>query len=398
VLPIMNLQSNIPKIYSFSFFYMFLVIVPLLVPFFHKLGLTMEQVFISQAAFGLSMALFEVPSAYLGDLWGRKQVMILGSFITGLGFSLLHYVEGFYGVLAYELLLGIGASFVSGADLAVLYDSIGKTERVVKTQAIGKLHMYRLTSESLASVLAGLVVAYGFSAVLWAQTLFGWVPFFISLTIIEPPIEKMSNKTHLDNFKEVFTHIFTQDSFLRLIFINMVSWSLATFTVIWILQKYWMLQDVNISNIAYLWAGFNFFAAVLGRYVHHLESLLGPIKLLSIMGLSVIIGYYGMGLTGGAVGIALTILFYASRAINMVVMKDAYNWRVPDKFRNTANSLSSLFFRSTFFIIGPAVGFSIDKFGLNQTLLYIGHFYTIIFIFLLIPLLKKIKAIKPNLA
>jgi MFS family permease len=83
VLPIMNLQSNIPKIYSFSFFYMFLVIVPLLVPFFHKLGLTMEQVFISQAAFGLSMALFEVPSAYLGDLWGRKQVMILGVLLQG---------------------------------------------------------------------------------------------------------------------------------------------------------------------------------------------------------------------------------------------------------------------------------------------------------------------------
>jgi hypothetical protein len=52
---------------------MFLVIIPVIVPYFLSLGLDMKQVFQLQAIFGLTVALLEVPSGYLCDLGAEKR-------------------------------------------------------------------------------------------------------------------------------------------------------------------------------------------------------------------------------------------------------------------------------------------------------------------------------------
>ena len=49
-------------IYIFSFFKMFLVIMPVFVPFLQGLGLTMTQVMQTQAVFALTVATVEIPT------------------------------------------------------------------------------------------------------------------------------------------------------------------------------------------------------------------------------------------------------------------------------------------------------------------------------------------------
>ena len=45
---------------------------PILIPFLNAKGMSMEQVFQLQAAFALAVLVFEVPSGYIADLWGRN--------------------------------------------------------------------------------------------------------------------------------------------------------------------------------------------------------------------------------------------------------------------------------------------------------------------------------------
>lgn len=57
-------------------------------------------------------------------------------------------------------------------------------------------------------VLGGLLITFSFKHVLLAHAIAGWIPFFVALTLHEPPYEKMVHKDHWLNFRGVFGHVF----------------------------------------------------------------------------------------------------------------------------------------------------------------------------------------------
>ena len=62
-------------------------------------------------------------SDYLADLFGRKHTLLAGAAFCGVGHSLLLVADGFWGLAVFEVALAIGHSLVSGADIALLYDT-----------------------------------------------------------------------------------------------------------------------------------------------------------------------------------------------------------------------------------------------------------------------------------
>jgi len=92
-----------------------MVIIPVIVPFFESRGLSLAQVFYLQAIFAAFVVLFEVPSGYIADVFGRRNVLIAGSIFHGLGFSWLYFAEGFAQLVLFEMTVGLGLSFLSAA-------------------------------------------------------------------------------------------------------------------------------------------------------------------------------------------------------------------------------------------------------------------------------------------
>jgi MFS family permease len=68
-----------------------------------------------------------------------------------------------YSIYLYEILIGVAASFVSGADLSILYDSIDDNDRAANTKAISLLQINRLIGETVSALIAGVLVLWGFS-------------------------------------------------------------------------------------------------------------------------------------------------------------------------------------------------------------------------------------------
>jgi MFS family permease len=348
----------------------------------------MEETFIIQGFFGLVVALFEVPSAYLGDLWGRKNILLLGAIIEAIGFGMLLIVEDFWGLLFYEMLLGVGASFISGAEVSILYDSMSEDDD--KTKIMGSLQTHTLLGEAFASLVCAAMMMMSFRAVILAQVIIAWIPVVIAFKLIEPPIERMDKKTHKENIKEVINYIFFDQKLIRLIFFNMLIWSLATFFAVWIIQKYWQDLGVALPNIALFWGACLVIAAFTTQITHKFEKKYGAKILLHIMCILPVVSYITMGLFPGILGLSATILFYISRGLNSVLMRDAFNSRVMPKFRNTANSISSFAFRGVFFIVAPAIGYSIDKYGSNATLIVIGAMFFLIYLLLSCRFIKSV--------
>ena len=114
-----RMQRNVRATLVVGFFQVFLVIMPIAVPFFQSKGLSMQEVFSLQAVFALIVLIAEVPSGYVADLVGRKLTLVLGAVFCGIGHTLLLLADGFWGLPLFEAMLAIGSSLISGSDLTL---------------------------------------------------------------------------------------------------------------------------------------------------------------------------------------------------------------------------------------------------------------------------------------
>jgi hypothetical protein len=112
-----------------------------------------------------SVLLFEVPTGVVADSVSRRLSVLIGFFLTGAGF-LLYAVPSFGIVLAAQVVWGVGATFISGANVAWLVDEIGedaarpmflRASQLAQTCAFAGI----VASVALGSVALGLPVAIG---------------------------------------------------------------------------------------------------------------------------------------------------------------------------------------------------------------------------------------------
>jgi MFS family permease len=101
-----------------------MLVMPIVVLFYKENGLNVTQVFILQSVYSLSIVLLEIPSGYFADVLGRKNTISLGAILGFVGYAIYSVTSGFWGFFIAEVLLGFGQSMISGADSALLYDSL----------------------------------------------------------------------------------------------------------------------------------------------------------------------------------------------------------------------------------------------------------------------------------
>ena len=123
----MQLRHNILKMYLLKAVLWFMVAMPIIVLFFQEHGLTLTEVMILQSVYSFSVALFEIPSGYIADIFGRKRTIVLSTIFTFIGFLVFSFYGGFYAFAIAQVLVGIGGSLMSGSDSAIIYDTLLET-------------------------------------------------------------------------------------------------------------------------------------------------------------------------------------------------------------------------------------------------------------------------------
>jgi len=365
-----RLRANVVKTLAFGFFQVFLVIMPVVVPFFESRGLSMRDIFSLQALFAFVVLVMEIPSGYVADLLGRKQTLVVGAAFLAAGHSMLLFAHGFAGLAAFESLLAIGSSLVSGTDLAIIYDSELALRRAPAHQqrVVARLYAMHTAGEAVAGVVASVLVLWSIDATVYAQVLVGWLPLLISFTLDEPPGERLAKGNHVANLVAIGRHLLKNGAVLRLTFAALSVWSLTTFFAVWLLQKLWQSQGIALSHFGYLWAGYMLVAALAGQLAEPLERRIGSTGLLVVIGALPVLGYVGLAELSPFGGLVAALTFFVARGLGLVVLRDAFNRRVPSRFRATANSLTSFGFRGASAATMPFVGWALDLWGMRTML------------------------------
>jgi len=387
------LERNVAKMLGLAFFQVFLVIMPIAVPFFQSKGLSMQEIFTLQALFAAVVLISEVPSGYAADVFGRKVTLVAGAVLAGIGHTILVFADGFLGLALFEIALAIASSLISGADLALLYDTeaaLGRQDR--QREVVGRLYSVQTLSEASAAVVCSLLMLASMQAVVYLQALVGWIPLLLALRLVEPPAKRLDKVGTLNHMTHICRHLMTHSRVLRLTFLALCIWSLTTFYAVWLIQQLWQEQNIDLKWFGYLWAALTALSALAGRWAHVVEARLGTSGVLVLMGLLPAAGYLGLDLFGPVGAFAASALFFLARGVGVVILREALNRRVPSEYRGTANSLASFGFRGAFVITGPWVGYALDLWGMSTTLWLLAAASLLIFAGLILPLLAAARA------
>jgi MFS family permease len=405
-----KIALNIPKLLIYQAFRWFLLVMPTIVLYFQDNGLSMSQVLMTQATFAVSMLIFEVPSGYFSDKLGRKLTLLIGTSLSAFGMLILGLSTGLAGFLIGEVFLGIGASFVSGTDSSLLYDSLKYLERSSEHQKLeGRILAIGNFSESIAGIIGGFIAlaSIRYSFFIEAGVLFSALLIVISLH--EPPEldesqenmesgegQSSKNKQNQVGFKDFLKEVQAILSHpKRAFFIVMGAFSgLSTFMVVWYVQPVMESRGLPLIFFGFLWAGLNLLVGLASLISHRIKSMNKGIGFLFFFPFLIAVFYIVLANIQGLWVLFAFLPFYLYRGIQGPYFRAQLHKLTPSNQRATSLSLQSLFLRLIFTATGPLFGHVADTSSYNAAFLGISAMYfllgmTALLIFLFIRRKKE---------
>lgn len=392
-----KLHRNIPAIYGLAFFHSFMVIVPVIVPFFMAKGLSLADIFYLQAIYAATIVLLEAPSGYFADLFGRRTALLLGSVAHGLAYFYLNFADDLNKLIVFEIGAGVAASLLSGADLAVLYDTqkaLQGEQSSEHSKGIANLGFIRSGAEGLGALLGGALAMWSFEIMILVQSAVAWACLILALRLVEPPYKDQGNSERRVQITKILRHLLRGDPVLRNVVVAIPLYNLASFHVAWLMQPYWESRGISLAWFGLLWFSQSSAVALANKFGFRIERGLGAIFVLGLIAALPVIGHFGMAWIQGWVGIAMGLFIFVGRGLNQVILVNALNRRVPSEFRASANSFTSFLFRLSFIATGPLVGYVAQTQGLEIALNVLGLSSLALFFLVMLPLIQSVQSIQ----
>ncbi len=361
---------------------------PVIVLFYQDNGLGMQQIFWLKSIYSVAIVAMEIPSGYMADVWGRKKTLVLGGLLGAVGFAVYSFSYGFWAFAVAEVILGIGHSFVSGADSALLYDTLkadGRDKEYIKQE--GWITSSGNFSEALAGICGGLLATISFRMPFYFQFAVASLAVPASLLLKEPQIH---GKELTTSFKAIVQtiHQTIKHSKLRSALLVSSATGTASLTFAWFVQPYFEQAGLPLSLFGVMWTLLNLSVGISSMFSYRAERYLGQRNSILLIIFSLSAGYFLAAWKISLIGIAILFLFYLFRGIAHPILKDYINQYTRSEVRATILSLRNFVIRINFALVGPLLGYLTDQFSLNVAFIAAGFSYLIVALLAAIPLLR----------
>jgi len=386
-----NLPKNTVQLYLIKIAKWFNLVMPIVVLFYQENGLSMSQIFILKSIYSIAMVATELPSGYLADVWGCRKTLLVGAIMGTIGI-LIYSISGvFSSFVVAEIILGVGFSFVSGADSAMLYDSLkaeNREDEYIKHE--GQITSSGNFAEALAGVAGGLLATISLRTPYYFQIVVAAIGIPAAYLLKEP--QHALERTHL-KMKEILSIVkltYQQPEMRSAIMISSFTGA-ATLTYAWFVQPYFQKAGVPVSVFGILWTLLNLTAGVFSMYAYRIEKLLGQRITLLLIVVFISLGFMLTSIEISLAGIAILFGFYMIRGVATPVLKDQINQFTDSKVRATILSIRNFEIRIIFAIVGPVLGYLTDTFSLQTALMVTGIAYFVAALWSILPFLASPK-------
>lgn len=354
-----SIESNIKNYTMVEILKNILFFVPIMVLFLQENGLSMTQIMILQSIFAISVAILEIPTGYISDLFSRKASIILSGVFHSTGFIIYSLSSNFISFIIAEIFLALAVATISGSKSALIYDTLIdlKIKKDYK-KVWGNIIFSGSVALMIANGLGGLIAKISLR-----HTFFFMIPFilaqiFFSLRLVEPKLhEKIKHHEALKEIKKIF---FEKNKIKWLIIYSGMIYGVSQASL-WLYAPYFKHVGLPLEYFGLIFAGFQIFAGTISKFAHNIENTLGKRNSLIIIAIIPSLSYFLMGRFPIFLGIAFGFLFQIIRGFLKIAISDYINELALPKLRATVLSMNSLFKTIVFASFFPFVGMIVDK-------------------------------------
>ena len=132
--------------------------------------------------------LAEIPSGALADKFGRKKILVVGLLLNMIGY-LLHAVGGYGMIFVAQTCLTVGWAFVSGADDALVYDSLKEEKKESQwKKVIARKYQISIIFTLVSYIIGAVLYRTWFRLAFIAEGLVIIPAIFIALGLVEAKV------------------------------------------------------------------------------------------------------------------------------------------------------------------------------------------------------------------
>ena len=352
---------------------------PIVVPFYQSNGLAMKDIMVLQAIYSIAIVVLEIPSGYLADVIGRRKTLILGAVFGTFGFATYSFSHGFIGFLIAEIILGFGQSCISGADSAMLYDSLlEKGQEKKYSRFEGRITSLGNIAEAAAGITGGLLAGISLRTPYIAQAFVAFIALPAAITLVEPLRKVPLMKAGIMEIVHIARFALFENRTLRRNIIFSAIIGTGTLTMAWFSQPFFEFVNIKIGWYGILWTTLNLTVAITSYTAHRLESKLGQKWSILLIAMMIPMGYIALGRFHQSYGLIILYLFYLVRGYATPVLKDYINRATQSNIRATVLSVRNFIIRLLFALTGPMLGWVKDVYTLPQALTLAGIIFLVL--------------------
>ena len=351
-----------------------------LIPFYQDWGgISFAAILMINAWFMLLSFLLEIPTGTVADFWGRRASVALCFVVASIGVLIYVSRPDLKVFLLAEVFLATAMTLLSGADEALVYDSLKEVHEGSELDARAKTAIARLESFKLGGILVGALLGsvianfYGLTMPMkaWLGPL--GLGFLLALTLYEPPRRKTEAQPAYRQVLLSGVRYFVDHAVLRVLALDMVIVASLSFMIVWVYQPFLDLAGVDLPYFGTVHALMGVGQILVLANISRLESLFGSQqRFLRAAPILAGVSFIVLGSTRIVWVVVAAILLAASFGLSRAALFGAhFNRHIPSEKRATVLSTISMFRTVAIAVINPIVGWAADA-SLSWTAIGIG--------------------------
>lgn len=353
---------------------------PVLITYLVHVGkMTVEQIYFMESVVLALGAVIEIPTGALADLIGRKKTIVLGCGLLVLDSILFSFVSKPIHAWIANICWMIGFALCSGADSALLYDSLaeanenGSLEKEAKIR-MGQAHGRRFLLFAFCALPVGLMYAFHprLPALLSVPSVIA--TFVLTFFFTEPQsVKKYSAKEQWKLIRSGFATVFLKK---HLLWIVMFATLLNVVSKVWFFSynPFFELVELPLEYFGIIFFALNIIAWFFSKFSYRIEGLIGELGSIMLMLGCVSLPIVCMGLFPNIHTSWLTLAQNITRGLMLPFFFYFVNQYVKSQNRATIGSVKAFCAEIGQFLGLMLFGFILGMFSLAQSLVLLGSF------------------------
>jgi len=364
-------NRNVALLYAYWALRDFQIWIPVWIVFLTiEQGFTLTVVTTAEGLYLVGVVLLEVPTGAVADRWGRSRSLGLGALFLAVAVLMFAFASTFSVLLISFLLWSVASTLMSGADNALLFDSLKVAGREAQFERIaGRGAALSWTGAGLATALGGPIAGViDIRTTIYVGAATCVVTALFAFAMREAPRTSQEAPEHfLRGIRAAFRDVWrTVD--LRLVVLLSGTGFAAIEAVEYLVQPYLLDRGVDVGlwfsllQVPMIFAGAAgaLVAAFVGGRAGAVVALIGIVT--GSVGL-----YSALASAPGLWGYAAIPALFALAACMEPITAGYINRRISSERRATILSIQSMAGSLTLAAFAPAAGYLTDNWGLATT-------------------------------